>query len=109
MNPHTGRLLWNELHAYAWHYPEYPTAEDQRLAREWLADYTRRVGEASAGKCPCRRHWEKLLRRCAPSLDSRAAFYWWTVAAHDAINRRLSKPLHAPQWSPTHPLLARRR
>src|SRR5262245_655656 len=97
-----GRLLWQELHEYAWLYPGEATAEVQREAGEWLAWWAARV--PSFG-CSCRREWERILRICVPPLDQGDGFYWWTVAAHDRVNRRLGKVLAAPAWSLQHPLL----
>ena len=96
MNP------WVELHTFAWEYPREPGAQDQQAAREWLATWAQRV--PSFG-CPCRRAWDLMTQTCPPPLSGRDEFYWWTVAAHDCVNRKLGRPLAAPEWSLQHPLL----
>lgn len=105
MNPHTGRQLWTDLHEYAWCYPEQPTGQQMAEASVWLAEFARRVRDASAGTCWCADKWRKIVERCPPPLTSRADLYWWTVAAHDSVNRRLGRPLAAPGWSLQHTLL----
>lgn len=97
-----GRQLWSELHAFAWEYPREATAEDQRRAREWLAEWARRVPNFG---CGCRRKWLAMVAICPPPLDGAETLYWWTVAAHDRVNRELGKPLAAPEWSLQHALL----
>jgi hypothetical protein len=54
---------------------------------EWLEEFARRLpcGE-------CRAHWSKLLAELPPELASREKYFAWTVAAHNAVNRRLGKP-----------------
>lgn len=89
MPPELGRALWRLLHTYAWLYPDEPTAEDQRRAREWLAELSRIVGEQPG--CHCSGHWSDWLASSPPDLTSRTTFYWWTVAAHNAVNVRQGK------------------
>lgn len=101
MAPAQGRALWMELHGYAWSYPEVATAADQRAARAWLADFARRLPFG----CVCRREWLAMTEAVPPPVGGRAELYWWTVAAHDAVNHRLGKPLAAPAWSLAHPLM----
>lgn len=84
-----------------------PSADDQKAAQAWLADFARRVRASSAG-CTCNDEWEAMTHICAPPLSSRIDFYWWTVAAHDWINRRLGRPLAAPEWSLAHTLFTAR-
>ncbi|OAI57602.1 hypothetical protein AYO49_06515 [Verrucomicrobiaceae bacterium SCGC AG-212-N21] len=97
-----GPQLWAELHAYAWTHPREATAADQRQAREWLAAWAARI---PAFGCSCHKEWARLLAISLPPLEDGPAFYWWTVAAHDRINRKLNKPLASPAWSLNHPLL----
>jgi FAD-linked sulfhydryl oxidase len=94
MEQQLGRALWRLLHTYAWLFPAMPSDDCRRHAREWLAEFSRIVGEQSG--CSCHDHWQSLLGDTPPDLTSRASFYWWTVAAHNAINRRLNKP----EWRP---------
>lgn len=98
----TGPQLWEAIHRHAWQHPREATAEQQRQAREWLAGWAGRIPRYG---CDCRSEWRQILRLCPPPLHNGPAYYWWTVAAHDRINRRLGKPLAAPDWSRHHPLL----
>jgi len=90
MLPEVGRALWRLLHQYAWSWPEQPTDDQRRHAREWLAEFSRIVGEQSG--CHCRDHWQPVLAATPPVLHSRRTFFWWTVQAHNTINQRLKKP-----------------
>lgn len=102
MHDALGQQLWTALHTWAWQQPRELLAEDQRAAREWLAAFALDI--PSYG-CRCRSEWRKALQICPPPLDHGPALYWWTVALHDRINRMLHKPLAAPTWSMSHPLL----
>lgn len=69
------RALWAELHTCV------------RPSSEWMASFTARVpcGE-------CRGHWQELLTTMPPDYSSPAAFWRWSVDAHNAVNRRIGKP-----------------
>jgi hypothetical protein len=103
MKPERGRQLWGALHTYAYLYPAVATAEDARAARAWLAEFSRAL---RPGGCSCHQEWEDLVAAVPPPLGGAGEFYWWTVAAHDFVNWRLGKPLHAPEWSLQHPFLS---
>jgi hypothetical protein len=93
--------MWSALHTAAWRHPRDPTAEQQRRLRDWLADWAARLPRHG---CPCRNEWRRILTICPPPLHDGQALYWWTVAAHDRVNRKLHKPL-ASEHSLPHPLL----
>lgn len=98
-----GRTLWTALHTMAWHYPSEPTAEDVRTTRKWLAEFAQSIPNYG---CKCKDAWDKLNKALPPPIESgRGALYWWTVAIHDAINKKLGKPLHAPDYTQHHPAL----
>jgi hypothetical protein len=40
----------------------------------------------------CKRHWDEWRKANPADLSSPAAYFAWTVAAHNAVNRRLGKP-----------------
>ncbi len=98
MTHETGHALWALLHAYAYHYPARPDRSRQIAAQAWLADFTVQVRKLSAA-CKCSDHWGRLNETAPPPVEDGPAFYWWTVAVHDAVNARLLKPLHAPDYS----------
>lgn len=76
------RALWAELHRRAIDY-----AGDEAAEQQWLIDFARRVpcGE-------CRQHWQGIVTQPPPNLSSGDAYFAWTVATHNLINRRLDKP-----------------
>ncbi len=105
LEDHT-RALWAALHLMAWQYPRDPGAEERRAAGEWLAEWAQQVpGRTSSCRCTCAAAWDAIIQICPPPLDHGPDLYWWTVAAHDRINRKLRKPLAAPDWSLSHILL----
>lgn len=69
-----GPSLWRELHAQA----------RNGISREWLDAFTARVPCGD-----CRRHWIELVKMIPPPLGDA---YEWSVAIHNAVNRRLGKP-----------------
>lgn len=76
--------LWAELHAR----PGQWTGAD--VERAWLERF---VGRVPCGDC--RAHWKAYTTANPPDLSGPQAYYGWTVAAHNAVNRRLGKP----EWS----------
>ena len=94
MDPNLGRTLWRLLHQYAWSWPEEPSDDQRRHAREWLAEFSRIVGEQSG--CTCHAHWQSILQTTPPDLTTRRSFYWWTVHAHNQANTLLRKPTYIP-------------
>jgi hypothetical protein len=78
------RAHWAELHGYS------PEVWDEAAAREWFADWQRRIPNIA---CDCRRHWRELVAEMPPDFSSREAFFAWTVEAHNAVNSRIGKPL----------------
>lgn len=99
-----GSRQWASLHHFAWSYPETASADTQRAARAWLADWQRDIPRVA--HCGCQSKWERLVSACPPPLSGRRDLYWWTVAMHDAVNRALGKPLWVPEWSLHHPALS---
>jgi Erv1 / Alr family len=54
----------------------------------WLAQFANKVRCAG-----CRKHWREVTAKLPPDFSSPAAYFRWTVRAHNAINRRLGKPI----------------
>lgn len=75
-----GPQLWRELHHWA-------LTTDRRDAPRWLVRFATRIG---CGEC--RREWETLVTEHPPDCSSNEALFAWSVAAHNAVNRRLGKP-----------------
>lgn len=91
-----GRELWGLLHAFAQTFSQTPTEEDVSNARYWMSAWRQRIPQF--GGCNCREDWARLEANFPPDYSSRDAFYRWSVVAHDAINRKLSKPIWNPEW-----------
>ena len=88
-----GPLGWMTLHSVATSYPDTPTAGEQTLMSTWLDMFRDTI------TCPsCREHFTTMLanyRQMFPNmLSSRQTFAVFTFRAHNAVNRRLNKPVH---------------
>jgi hypothetical protein len=88
-----GPLGWMTLHSVATCYPDTPTAGEQALMSTWLDMFRDTI------TCPsCREHFTTMLanyRQAVPNmLTSRQTFAVFTFRAHNAVNRRLNKPIH---------------
>lgn len=90
MNPAVGSVLWTLLHTYAHGYPDAPSARDVNAALAFLDTFNQLVRTHGTG-CRCSQHWQAILAKHPPALESRAAFYWWTARVHDEVNERLGK------------------
>lgn len=87
-----GPMGWVTLHSVATSYPELPTPAEQQLMASWLDMFRDTI------TCPhCRDHFATLLtayRLSFPDmLRSRNAFAVFSFRAHNAVNRRLRKPM----------------
>ena len=82
------------LHSTAFAYPEQPTQSERDLMYSWLDMFRDTI------TCPsCKDHFVKLLasyRSQFPSmLASRHDFVIFTFRAHNAVNKRIHKPLYS--------------
>ena len=83
-----GRNAWGWLHGLAISYPLKPTAADARLAADLLKKFFRAI------PCPlCHVHIREHVMQFPPELASGQAFQLWVWKFHNAVNRRLRKPL----------------
>ena len=85
---------WMTLHSTATCYPVSPTQSERELMYSWLDMFRDTI------TCPyCRDHFAGMLatyRSSFPSmLNSRQDFCLFTFRAHNAVNRRLRKPLQS--------------
>lgn len=82
------------LHSVATSYPEIPTASEKALMNSWLDMFRDTITCAY-----CRGHFTELLgkyRSLFPNmLESRQEFAMFSFRAHNAVNRRLNKPVYA--------------
>ena len=88
-----GPLGWMTLHSVALCYPETPTNAERELMRTWIDMFRDTI------TCPhCREHFTTMLaayRAAFPDmLASRQTFAMFTFRAHNAVNRRLKKPVY---------------
>ena len=88
-----GPLGWMTLHSVASCYPDAPTPAESTLINTWLDMFQMTI------TCPsCREHFGNALngyRRTYPTmLSSRKDLMLFTFRAHNAVNRRLNKPVY---------------
>uniref|UniRef100_A0A383WB31 Sulfhydryl oxidase n=1 Tax=Tetradesmus obliquus TaxID=3088 RepID=A0A383WB31_TETOB len=95
-----GRATWTFLHTLAAQFPEHPTRQQQRDARQLIDSLTRIYPCAD-----CSKHFQELVRRDPPVVSSGRDFAVWMCRTHNAVNRRIGKPsfncdLVAARWAP---------
>jgi hypothetical protein len=88
-----GPLGWMTLHSISTSYPEAPTIAEKQLVSSWLDMFRDTI------TCPyCRDHFTELLansRRVFPNfLNSRQELSIFVFRVHNAVNRRLKKPVY---------------
>jgi hypothetical protein len=84
---------WMTLHSMASLYSNTPTPSERQLMMTWLDMFRDTI------TCPsCREHFAEMMeayRAYFPNmLSSRSDFLLFTFRAHNAVNRRLSKPIY---------------
>lgn len=89
-----GPLGWMTLHSVACAYPEIPTQSEKDLMTNWLDMFRDTI------TCPsCKGHFTDLLGRYRAQfpnmMRSRQDFTMFTFRAHNAVNKRLRKPLYS--------------
>jgi hypothetical protein len=89
-----GPLGWMTLHSIASCYPDTPVQSEKALMQTWLDMFQSTI------TCPsCREHFGIALgsyRRQYPQmLSSREEFLLATFRLHNAVNRRINKPIHS--------------
>lgn len=85
---------WMTLHSVATCYPESPSQSERDLMYSWLDMFRDTI------TCPyCRDHFAAMLSAYRSSfpgmLNSRQQFALFSFRAHNAVNRRLRKPLQS--------------
>jgi hypothetical protein len=84
---------WMTLHSVAFAYPEAPNTSERDLMNTWVDMFRDTI------TCPsCKAHFTTVLanyRAQFPNfLESRHEFVVFTFRAHNAVNRRIHKPLY---------------
>ena len=84
-----GSIHWYFLQMYAYNYPDHPTPEDQRVAKEFV---TNTLVNILGPTCSCREHMLQYIGLFPVDVSSRVSFFIWTVNFHNAVSARLGKP-----------------
>lgn len=83
-----GPFFWHTLHIVALGYPQEPTYNDKKAAKEFFESLQTLI------PCPmCREHYASHMVKLpiGPSLDSRKDLFRWTVDLHNEVNVMLGK------------------
>lgn len=89
-----GPLGWMTIHSTACAYSETPTTSEKELMSSWLDLFRDSI------TCPsCKQHFTTLLNNYRihfpGMLNSRQDFVIFTFRAHNAVNRRIHKPIYS--------------
>jgi hypothetical protein len=89
-----GPLGWMTLHSTACAYSENPTTAEKELMSSWIELFRDSI------TCPsCKEHFTTLLNNYRihfPGMfNSRQDFVIFTFRAHNAVNRRIHKPIYS--------------
>jgi len=95
-----GRATWTFLHTLAAQFPEYPTRQQQRDARNLMESLTRIYPCAD-----CAQHFQAIVKNDPPVVSSGREFQMWMCRAHNTVNRSIGKPtfnceVAAARWTP---------
>ena len=85
-----GPFFWHTIHIAALAYPNEPTYEYKKAAKEFFESLKVLI------PCPiCREHYEKHMEKypITPHLDKRADLFRWTLLLHNEVNEQLNKPV----------------
>lgn len=91
MNPVDTRMLWRELHLYTQEQEWNPSQ-----AKAWYMAWRKRI--PSFG-CKCKEHWGNIENKLPPDYSSEEAFFTWSVEAHNAVNKKLNKPIYSVEMA----------
>ncbi|CAA7404235.1 unnamed protein product [Spirodela intermedia] len=83
-----GRCTWTLLHTIAAQYPEHPTRQQKRDAKELMVIISRLY--------PCKEcadHFKEILRANPVLAGSREELSQWLCHVHNVVNRSLGKPI----------------
>jgi Erv1 / Alr family len=82
-----GRSSWKLLHTMSVKFPLKPTLDEKEAYLDFLGLFARLY---PCGDCAS--HFQMVLLRYPPRLDSRKDIAEWTCEAHNVVNDRLGKP-----------------
>lgn len=95
-----GKATWTLLHMLAAQYPDKPTKQQRRDAKELITCLTRMYPCAD-----CARHFQQIVKKDPPAVGNKEELQLWMCRTHNAVNRSLGKPtfncdLVASRWAP---------
>lgn len=83
-----GPSTWSLLHSIAGNFPEQPTEQDKKQAKNFIDSL------AYFYPCEeCREDFKEDVAHVPPTLNSRREFSLWVCERHNEVNRKLNKPL----------------
>lgn len=83
-----GPRHWHRLHMTAIHYPIQPTEKERETTFKTFWSFIQQL------PCPeCRQHTIAYLRNHPLNLTNSQQFQTWAWQFHNAVNKRLSKPI----------------
>ena len=81
-----GRATWTFLHVLASQYPDEPTEEQKRDAKQLVYSLTRLY------PCKeCAEHFQDVVAKIPPDVSSSVVFQRWMCEVHNEVNGRLGK------------------
>ena len=82
-----GRATWTFLHTLAAQYPDKPSFQQKRDAKQLIDILTRMY---PCGECA--EHFTQVVRAHPPVVSSREEFSQWMCRVHNVVNRSIGKP-----------------
>ncbi|TKR80725.1 hypothetical protein L596_014748 [Steinernema carpocapsae] len=83
-----GRSTWNLLHTMSTAYPEKPSAEDAKTAKDFLQNLSKTY------PCSyCAADFRRDLQTHPPDLSNKKNFAQWMCELHNRVNDKLGKDL----------------
>ena len=82
-----GRATWTFLHTLAAQYPDKPSFQQKRDAKQLIDILTRMY---PCGECA--EHFTQVVKAHPPVVSSREEFSQWMCRVHNVVNRSIGKP-----------------
>ena len=101
-----GQATWTLLHTLGAQFPEYPTRQQRRAARQLISSL-QHVYPCHA----CAKHWQEVLAEFGPpNVRSGTELRAWLCEMHNVVNRTVGKPAFdcsgvEQRWGTTMPVL----
>lgn len=83
-----GNCTWKTAHHFAMAYPCEPTAQDKRQMKTWITSLCHNL------PCEeCQGHCKTYVASNPPDVTSSCSLQAWWFEFHNAVNKRLKKPV----------------